>query len=154
MPDRPRRGLVSALIRPGLALALFCAAAAAGAQAPPHCVADANTLCFGAGDRFSVTASFQQSPEGPSFFATAVSLTADSGYFWFFDRENVELVVKVLDACALSPGAYWFFAAGLTNVGVSIVVKDLPASQTKLYTNQIGTPFAPIQDTGAFDTCP
>ena len=29
--------------------------------------------------------------------ATPVPLTADTGYFWFFDAANVELVVKVLD---------------------------------------------------------
>jgi hypothetical protein len=152
MPDRPRRGLVSALIRPGLALALFCAAAAAGAQAPPHCVADANTLCFGAGDRFSVTASFQQSPEGPSFFATAVSLTADSGYFWFFDRENVELVVKVLSACSLD-GHFWVFAGGLTNVGVTLLVEDTVTGASQVYTNPVGTAFEPLQETKAF-SCP
>jgi hypothetical protein len=126
----------------------------ATAQAHPHCVPDANTLCFGAGQRFSVTASFQGSPEGPSFPANAVSLTADSGYFWFFDETNVELVVKVLDGCALVPDAYWFFAAGLTNVGVTLVVKDLQFNQSQTYTNEIGTPFAPIQDTSAFRTCP
>ena len=31
-----------------------------------------------------------------------VPLTSDSGYFWFFDADNIELVVKVLDAC--TPG--------------------------------------------------
>lgn len=32
--------------------------------------------------------------------AQAVSLTEDTGYFWFFDPDNVELVVKTLDACS------------------------------------------------------
>lgn len=154
MPNRPLLDSLSALIRPGLALALFGAAAVVAAQAAPHCVADANTLCFGAGDRFSATASFQLSPEGPTFLANAVPLTGNSGYFWFFDATNVELTVKVLNGCALTPAAYWVFAAGMTDVGVSIVVKDLQAHETRTYANAIGTPFVPILDTAAFLTCP
>ena len=118
----------------------------------PLCVPDDHTLCLN-NNRFAVSAEYQQSPLGASFQATAVPLTADTGYFWFFDPNNVELVTKVLNGCAID-GAYWVFAAGLTNVGVNLTVRDLQSGVVMTYENPIGTPFAPIQDTGALGTCP
>lgn len=83
----------------------------------------------------------------------AVALTADSGFFWYFSDSNVELIVKVLDGCGLNQ-RYWLFAGGLTNVETTISVLDTHTGVTKSYVNPLGTPFAPIQDTGAFATCP
>ena len=117
------------------------------------CVADSETLCLN-DNRFAVTAGFQLTPSGPTYQATAMPLTADSGYFWFFDPNNVELVVKVLNGCFDPFNTYWVFAAGLTNVGVELVVTDTRTQETKIYVNEIGTPFQPIQDTGAFRACP
>jgi hypothetical protein len=60
----------------------------------------------------------------------------------------------VLDGCTANH-AFWVFAAGLTNVGVSLHVTDTSNSSTvRTYTNSLGTAFLPIQDTGAFATCP
>jgi hypothetical protein len=152
MSDHVR--LVGRLAPRRLALAAVLLLAAARASAvEPLCVADTHTLCLNDG-RFSVTAFYQQTPEGPSFDGTAVPLTDDSGYFWFFNSSNVEVTVKVLNGCGLEPGAYWFFAAGLTNVGVAILVKDEKTGVVRMYSNLIGTPFAPIQDTDAFSSCP
>ena len=124
-----------------------------GGMGAPLCVADSHTLCLNH-NRFAVTASFQRAPNGASVQATAVPLTADTGYFWFFDASNIELVTKVLNGCT-SNDAYWVFAAGLTNVGVNLAVMDMQSGvQMKTYENPIGTPFAPIQDTGALGTCP
>jgi hypothetical protein len=115
------------------------------------CVADSHTLCLNNG-RFAVTADFQTTPEGPSAPATAVPLTSDTGYFWFFDPNNVEVVTKVLNGCSTN-GHYWFFASGLTNVGVQISVTDTLTGASKPYSNPVGTPFPPVQDTAAFP-CP
>jgi hypothetical protein len=117
----------------------------------PTCQADAHTLCLNNG-RFAVTADFQSTPEGPSAPATAVPLTTDTGYFWFFDPSNVEAIAKVLDGCSTN-GHYWFFASGLTNVGVQINVTDTLTGAIKPYSNTLGTAFPPIQDTAAFP-CP
>ena len=43
-------------------------------------------------------------PNGDSGPGMGVALTGDSGYFWFFNAANIELVVKVLDACAIVAG--------------------------------------------------
>ena len=124
-----------------------------GSTGAPLCVTDEHTLCLN-NNRFAVTAAYQQSPLGASVQATAVRLTADTGYFWFFDPSNVELVTKVLNGCSVD-GAYWVFAAGLTNLGVNLTVRDLQSGVLmQTYENPIGTPFAPIQDTNAFRSCP
>jgi hypothetical protein len=115
------------------------------------CVPDATSLCLGA-SRFRVTADWQ-TPDGSSGHAAAVPLTAETGYFWFFDPSNVEVVTKVLNGCSFDDH-YWFFAGGLTNVGVQITVTDEVTGTVRQYSNPDGTPFAPIQDTTAFATCP
>lgn len=118
---------------------------------PASCVANAHTLCVNEG-RFAVTASFTDAPQGLPVQATAVPLTADTGYFWFFDPANVELVVKVLDGCAVN-GNFWAFAGGLTNVSVLLQVTDTRTGATKPYSNALGSAFQPVQDSSAF-VCP
>lgn len=81
-----------------------------------------------------------------------VALTDESGYFWFFSDDNVEVVIKVLDACDAF-GRFWVFAAGLTNVEVEIDVVDVASGQTRSYLNMLGDAFEPILDVDAFDTC-
>lgn len=114
-------------------------------------MADSTTLCLNGG-RFRVRVAWTRSGGG-SGPGMAVPLTADSGYFWFFDAANIELVVKVLDACGIPPGNFWVFAGGLTNVGVVLTVDDRVAGSTRTYTNPLGMPFPPLQDTAAFE-CP
>jgi hypothetical protein len=116
----------------------------------PGCVPDPGTLCLSA--RFQVTAKWNKA-DGSSGYGTAVSLTPDSGYFWFFDPSNVEIVAKVVDGCG-SNGRYWVFASGLTNLGVLLNFTDLGSGTRKTYPSAAGTAFQPIQDTAAFATCP
>lgn len=79
----------------------------------------------------------------------------DYGVFFFFDPDNIEMVVKVLDACNLEGfNSFWVFAGGLTNVEVELTVTDTQTGQIKTYSNPLNTPFQPIQDTQAFATCP
>lgn len=106
------------------------------------------------GNRFEVNASWRTA-SGTTGEGTPVALTGDSGYFWFFNPGNIELVIKVLDACGF-PAAprFWVFAGGLTNVEVAITVRDTRSGQTRTYFNPSGTEFQPITDTNAFATCP
>ncbi|HEX4953833.1 MAG TPA: hypothetical protein VF017_10615 [Thermoanaerobaculia bacterium] len=55
--------------------------------------------------------------------ASAVRLTDQSGYFWFFDRENIEVTVKILDGRGIN-GRFWLFAATLTDLGYTLAVRD------------------------------
>lgn len=82
-----------------------------------------------------------------------VMMTDATGYFWFFDPTNVELVVKVLDACFDPFDHFWVYAAGLTDVGVTMTVTDTLADEAMVYRNTLGNAFEPITDTAAFATC-
>jgi hypothetical protein len=104
--------------------------------------------------RFQVTAEWATAQDDSGLGVPAL-LTDETGYFYFFSPDNVELVVKVLNACNL-PGFnnFWVFAAGLTNVEVTLTVTDTQTGQVKTYSNPLGRAFQPIQDTSAFATCP
>jgi beta-lactamase superfamily II metal-dependent hydrolase/PKD repeat protein len=115
------------------------------------CLPGDTTLCLN-DERFEVTVAWRTAA-GDSGVGQAVPLTSDTGYFWFFDPANVELVVKVLDACSFA-GRYWVFAGGLTNVRTEITVKDTESGQMRTYVNPQRTAFQPLQDTDAFATCP
>jgi hypothetical protein len=114
------------------------------------CAQDSTTICLN-GDRFAVTATWRTG-DGKSGQGQAVRLTADTGYFTFFSTSNVEVVIKVLDACGLN-SRYWVFAGGLTNVNVVLTVRDTATGTLKIYTNPLDKAFQPIQDTSAFATC-
>jgi len=101
--------------------------------------------------RFVVEARWRE-PRGDSGTGRPWELTSDSGYFWFFEPDNVEVVVKVLDACSFD-GHYWVFAAGLTHVEVELRVVDVVAQVEEVYFNPLGRPFEPILDTATFATC-
>ena len=114
------------------------------------CVAGQSTLCLNGG-RFRVTSSFRTSG-GDAGLGQADPLTDDSGTFWFFEESNVEVLIKVLDACQPFE-RYWVFAAGLTDVEVTITVTDTQTGATRTYANPQSTPFRPVTDTTAFEGC-
>jgi hypothetical protein len=143
-PRRPRRSRRDLTLGVAVALGALSAPTAAAQELPPP------ALVLGDG-RFAVTAVFQ-APGAPPSPAFPVVLTRDSGYFWFFDADNVELVVKVLEACPVNDHV-WVFAAGLTNVGVELTVEDRLAAATWSRSHAAGPAFLPIQDTAAFATC-
>ena len=133
-----------------LVFALMPAIARAAAPAP--CSPSATTLCLHQA-RFSASVAWKDF-QGRQGVGQAVAITDDTGYFWFFDSTNTEMVVKVLNGCAIST-AYWVFAAGLTNVQVDWQVLDTRTGTAYLQVNPQGTPFAPIQATTAFpSSCP
>lgn len=114
------------------------------------CANTATTVCLNHG-RFEISASF--ATPTTSGQAKTVKLTADTAYLWFFSATNVEAVVKVVDGCGLNQ-RYWLFAGGLTNVNVTLRARDSATGAVMTYSNAQGTKFAPVQDTGAFATCP
>jgi hypothetical protein len=115
------------------------------------CAPGSTSLCL-SGGRFRVEAAWR-TPDGRSGTGQAVPLTADTGYFWFFGESNVEMVIKVLNACGLN-SRFWVYAGGLTNVQVDVAVTDTLTGTAKTYHNPQGTAFRPVQDTSAFATCP
>lgn len=116
-----------------------------------RCVAGPGALCMGAG-RFRVSATWEVEPGAAPEPAHAVQLTSDTGWFWFFRDSNLEVVAKLLDACA-GFDRWWVFASGLTNVGVALTVEDLVGGDVRTYRHERGAAFVPVQDTDAF-RCP
>ena len=107
------------------------------------CTADGRTLCLN-GSRFQVRATWRDY-SGQSGDAQAVPLTNDTGYFWFFGRDNVEVVVKTLDFCAVN-GRWAVYAAGLTDVEIGLSLTDTKSGSVKSYTNGLGVPFVLVRD--------
>jgi hypothetical protein len=119
---------------------------------PPLCQPDDTTLCLNDG-RFKVQADWE-TRAGTEGFGHAILPSADAGEFWFFRPDNTELLVKVLDACDTEFNSFWVFAAGLTNVAVTIEVTDTQTGVMREYDNELGHPFETILATSAFETCP
>ena len=114
------------------------------------CVEDDQTLCLNDG-RFQVTAEWATAG-GATGRGGSVPLTEDTGAFWFFDSANVEMVVKLLDGCALNKH-FWVFAGGLTDTEVQLTVVDTETGIAGTWFNPEGTLLAPVQDAEAFETC-
>ncbi|MCP3958277.1 MAG: hypothetical protein GY719_10540 [bacterium] len=74
----------------------------------------------------------------------------DSGLFYFFAEDNWEMLVKVLDGCAVNE-RFWVFAAAATDVEYTLTVTDTETDQVREY---VGPADRAIADTAAFATCP
>lgn len=126
---------------PAEGLADGATSAASGA-----CVASDTRLCL-LGQRFAVEATWRDF-EGATGIASALPLTADTGAFWFFGPENVELLFKVVDGRALN-GRFWIYFGALSNVEYTIEVTDTETGATRVYFNPAGQ-FASVGDVDAF----
>ncbi|MYF04862.1 MAG: hypothetical protein F4230_07765 [Holophagales bacterium] len=115
-----------------------------------ECVDDGDTVCLNEG-RFRVELQWESAEDAGA--GAAVPLTNDTGYLWFFNADNVEVVVKVLDGCAFNQ-RYWVFAGGLTDVEVIMKVIDSETGVAATYYNSPGTAFEPVQDQDTFAVCP
>ena len=111
------------------------------------CVADSLTLCLNSG-RFQVRVNWRVPSQGTSGVGTGVALTGDTGYFWFFSPNNIELVLKVVDGRAFN-GMFWVFYGALSNVEYTITVTDTATGTVKVYSNPSGN-LASVADTAAF----
>ena len=77
----------------------------------------------------------------------------DSGVFRFFDADNWEILIKVLDGCAVN-GHHWVYGASTTDLGYAIRVRDTVTDDVKEYRNEAGRPAPAITDGKAFpDSC-
>ena len=110
------------------------------------CLPDQTTLCLNQG-RFKVQVAFQTSTI-PAGSGNALPLTGDTGSFWFFSANNIEMTIKVVDGRAVN-GKFWFFAGALSDVAYTITVTDLTTGTVKTYSAARGIQTA-LNDTSAF----
>lgn len=121
-------------------------------QTGSHCLTGGPFLCLNQ-DRFRVTTTWR-TQHGITGSGQAVKLGDESGYFGFFSFSNVELTVKVLNACGGTHPRYWVFMSGMTNLAVTVTVTDTHTGASKTYQSPLNSIFPTILDTNAFATCP
>ena len=108
---------------------------------------DPSALCLNQ-DRFRVRVTWRVDSQGTSGVANPVPLAEDSGSFWFFSPNNLELMIKVVDGRAFN-GHFWVFYGALSDVAYEITVTDTTTGQVRTYVNAQGT-VASRADTSAF----
>ena len=118
---------------------------------PVGCEANPTTLCLTNG-RFEVTVEFETS-QGQTGVGRVQREGLDSGAVWFFNANNLEMLIKVLNACTIND-RFWVYLAAATDVGFTVTVVDTSANVTKTYTKDPGPPAPATTDSDAFDTCP
>jgi hypothetical protein len=140
-----KAGLLEATAAGDYALAVEGAAVGSARVAASACTSGP-ALCLN-GDRFVAEVAWKDF-QGKTGSGQAVSLTSDTGYFWFFNASNVELVVKVLDGRPLN-GSFWVFYGSLSNVEYTLKITDTVTGRVRSYRNPAGR-LASAGDTNAF----
>jgi hypothetical protein len=104
--------------------------------------------------KFAINATWRTGLPGSGTTGNAAVAVASpgSGIFWFFDPSNWEVMVKVINGCALN-NRWWVFSAATTNVYYQMNVTDVQSGQSKIYFNYPGPPAPAVTDTDAFP-CP
>lgn len=142
---RVRRNRIPVLV----GAALLLAASARPAAADAACAPGGTVLCLAS--RFQVQAVWTTATAFG--YGSAVATTSGSGYFTFFGADSPEVIVKAIDGCAFN-GRFWIFAAGMTNVEVTLTVEDQQTHIVRTYFNPLGRAFVTQMDTNAFPACP
>ena len=115
------------------------------------CTRDSLGLCL-EDTRFRVDLAWR-SFDGTSGSGQAVPVASDdSGLLWFFEADNWEVLIKVLDACHINDH-FWVFAGATTTVEYTLTVTDTAVGTVREYFNPLGDAAAAITDTSAFAAC-
>jgi large repetitive protein len=111
----------------------------------PACIPTDDTLCL-LGGRFAVSVRWQV--PGREGAGHALAQSDETGFFWFFDPENTELLVKMLDGGPVN-GHAWLFTGALSDVEYEVTVRDVVAGTERVYRNRRGD-LCGRTDTAAF----
>ena len=111
------------------------------------CVPGPETACL-QDSRFEIEVEWQGA-DGASNAARVVHAgTNDSGLFSFFDRDNWEMLVKVLDGCSIN-GHHWVYAASATTQPFEISITDTATGEVYRYV-KAADELAALADPAAF----
>ncbi|REJ84186.1 MAG: hypothetical protein DWQ36_17340 [Acidobacteria bacterium] len=120
-----------------------------------ECPSDA--ICFH--DRFEARVSWRDAEgvshtgfpvvPGTSQGGSQSGSSRDSGSFWFFTADNVEVTVKVLDGRPLNQ-RFWIFGGSLTDLDYTVEVLDRSDGSERSYHHPAGD-LCGFADTDAFD---
>ena len=114
-----------------------------------RCIPKAKVLSLGG---YEVRSCFERERSGDSVTSDALDygLASDeSGLLYFFDRDNAEILIKVLDGCGVN-GHRWVFVAPVTDLALNLEVREVSTGRKWRYRNPGGETADPRGDTGAF----
>ncbi|MEM9598835.1 MAG: ricin-type beta-trefoil lectin domain protein [Acidobacteriota bacterium] len=120
-------------------------------EANGACFPTSTTLCLD-NNRFRVRVDWRDF-NGVRNSGRVVLSQGDSGVLWFFQDDNWEMLMKVLDGCGVN-NHYWVYFAATTNVEFTVEVTDTLRGVTHTYFNPLGQAADAVTDTTAFATCP
>ena len=124
------------------------------------CLPTDTALCLGGESRFRVTLVWEDF-DGNTGVGHAIPLDAvtdnssavsSSGLMWFFGPDNMEMLVKVLNACTYNDH-YWVLLAAATTVDYTVEILDVVTGEVWRYRNPLGTASPATTDVEAF-SCP
>lgn len=120
--------------------------------APPKmdCVESAETLCLLEGRLMLEGRWKNQHDGGTEGVARALPLTDKTGMFWFFQEDNIEVILKALDATVVN-GHFWIFLGSLSDVEYWIDATNTTTGERVTYYNPPGNLYG-IADITALDS--
>lgn len=101
------------------------------------------------GETYCPTIRFRDAQGGEGTARPVPLRSNESALFWFYDPDNWEVQVKVLDACPVN-GHRWVFISGTTDVELDIEVFQSRRFAERNYHKPLGEPMRAILDTTAF----
>ncbi len=110
-----------------------------------NCLPSASRLVFDGDYRVSLCYETADGTKGEA--RAGIYKSSKSGLLWFFDNENAEVLIKVLDGCEEN-GHRWVFMAAATDLAFNLYVTD-GRSRTWSYHNKQGEAAVTQNDTMA-----
>jgi hypothetical protein len=117
-----------------------------------RCLESSTARCL-QGGRFRAELTYEAHDGAAGSARVAPARSSDTGVFYFFSEDNWELMVKVLDGCALN-GKFWVFSSASTDVEYTMTITDTATGAQKVYTNPLGQVAKTVADTSAFACTP
>ncbi|MYA08271.1 MAG: hypothetical protein F4060_09545 [Holophagales bacterium] len=117
-------------------------------QAPGYtdCRPEAAALVFA--DGFKVAVCYETASGEVGEGKAGIWASGESGLLWFFNRDNAEVLVKVLDGCRLN-GNRWVYVAPVTDLAFNLYVQSAGGSNWSHHNRQ-GETAASRSDNFAF----
>ncbi len=116
-----------------------------------NCIETPTRRCL-TGDRFQVEVEWRTADT--SGLGQVVPFgSEDSGLYTFFEPDNWEMLVKVLDGCTIN-GHFWVLAAATTDVGYTLTITDTDTGLVDTWNNPVGRASPAVIEIEAFATCP
>ncbi len=113
---------------------------------------ETRAICLNGG-RFEATVQWRPSQGDRSSRRVALPEAPNTGLFASSPEEEPQVLLHVLDRCAVN-GHYWLDLAALTDLEFTVKVRDTQTGRTRVYFNPAGNTPATVRDVEAFATCP